>query len=173
MFLDAENTFTSGGPAGQSLTGAISGNTVLANVIDSGPLGGQNTPAPPGQTAPYANAGRDWGMGYPVWLIIGFPQTVAPNTATVAFDVLSSASPTLSGTPNQMFHVPGATGATLAPNIQGRFPFPRLGVGGTGWLRFLGVQMSSTAALTGGALFVGITRDPQDGTLYIIGYVVQ
>lgn len=170
MFVDNENQFTSGGTAGQNLNGTGTGTTALANVIDSGPLGGQNTPN--------TNAGRDWGMGYPVWLVIEFYTSLAPTTGTLDIQLVSSAAPTLTS-PNVMLDVTG--GALAGTNVgftagnRYAYALPRKGIGGTtGWLRYLGINMIvATSALTGGIINAFLTRDLQDNVIYAAGFTVS
>jgi hypothetical protein len=171
VFVDNENQFTSGGTAGQSLAGFGVATTALANVIDSGPLGGQNTPN--------TNVGRDFGMGYPAWLyfvILGAPTS--GGAATIDIQLVSSASPALT-TPNVMVDLTGGPVAYTAPallvNKYFRVPLPRAGVGGTtGWLRYIGINfIVGTAALTGGTVNAFLTRDVQDNLFYAAGFLVN
>lgn len=169
MFIDSENQFSTGAQAGQAIAFGT-GTTALGNVIDSGPLGGQNTPS--------QNAGRDFGMGYPSWLVVLF--VAAPTSgggATIDIQLVSSAAPALTS-PNVMVDLTGgavafgnakfAAGARLAVEL------PRAGVGGTtGWLRYIGINfIVATAALTGGTVNAFLTRDLQDNTTYVAGYLV-
>lgn len=170
IFVDNENQFSSGGTAGQTLAGFAVATTALANVIDSGPLGGQNTPN--------TNVGRDFGMGYPAWIYLLFIAGVAPTTGTVDIQLVSSASPALTS-PNVMLDLTGGpiagTSNKLANLSALRFPLPRAGVGGTtGWLRYLGVNfIVATSALTAGTVNCFLTRDVQDNLFYAAGYLVQ
>jgi hypothetical protein len=170
MFVDNENQLSTGGTAGQSMSTFTVGTNPAGNVIDSGPLGGQNTPS--------QNAGRDWGTGYPAWLVILF--TTAPTSggaATIDMQLVSSASPALTS-PNVMVDL---TGGALAYN-GGKFnagqryaiALPRAGIGGTtGWLRYIGINfIVATAALTGGVFNAFLTRDVQDNLLYQAGFLV-
>lgn len=170
MFIDSENIFTSGGNAGQSLNGFAVGTTALANVIDSGPLGGQNTPN--------TNVGRDFGMGYPSWLYFLFIAALAPTTGTVDIQLVSSAAATLTS-PNVMIDLTGgAIAGTSNKFIAGaafRYALPRAGIGGTtGWLRYIGINMIvGTNALTGGTVSAFLTRDVQDALYYAAGYTIS
>lgn len=170
MFIDNENQFTSGGTAGQTLNGFGIATTALANVIDSGPLGGQNTPN--------TNAGRDWGMGYPMWIYLLFISLPVGATATVDFQLVSSAAAALTS-PNVMLDLTGGAIAITSPKVATgaalRFELPRAGIGGTtGWLRFLGVNLIvATAALTGGTINCFLSRDIQDNLIYAAGFTVS
>lgn len=171
MFIDSENQFTTGGTAGQSLaTGFSTGTTALGNVIDSGPLGGQNTPN--------TNAGRDWGTGYPAWLYFLWTTTIVPTTGTLDIQLVSSAAAALTS-PNVMVDltggaVAGTSGKFVAGNAI-RIAMPRAGIGGTtGWLRYLGINMIvATSALTGGVVNAFLSRDIQDNLLYASGFTVS
>jgi hypothetical protein len=152
--------------------------TALTNVIDSGPLGGQNT------IAPVANAGRDWGMGIPMWLYVLI--TTAPTSggsATIDLQLVSSAAASLT-TPTVMLDL---TGGAVAYNAAGRFTagtairvmLPRAGayvptINPNGWLRYIGINVIiATAVLTGGAIVAFLTRDIQDNVLYQAGFTLS
>lgn len=170
MFVDSENQLSTGGSAGQTLNGFATATTALGNVIDSGPLGGQNTPN--------TNVGRDWGVGYPAWLYLLFISTVAPTTGTIDIQLVSSAAAALTS-PNVMLDLTGGAIAGTSPKFVAgaafRVAMPRAGVGGTtGWLRFVGVNfIVATSALTGGTVNCFLTRDLQDNLLYAAGYTVS
>lgn len=151
--------------------------TALTNVIDSGPLGGQNT------QATVANAGRDFGMGYPMILYVVFP--VAPTSggsATIDLQIVSSAAASLTS-PNVMYDI---TGGALAYN-GGKFSttsffkvfLPRSGPYNAtsntgGWLRYIGINVIiGTAVLTGGSIIAALVRDAQDNTLYQAGFTLS
>src|SRR5271154_5605181 len=108
MFVDNENQFTTGGTAGQSVAAFAAGTTALGNVIDSGPLGGQNTPT--------QNAGRDWGTGYPAWLYFLVTTTIAQAANTTDIQLVSSAAATLTS-PNVMLDLTGGA-ATVTGNAK-------------------------------------------------------
>lgn len=169
MFIDNENQFTTGGTAGQALSGFNIGTTALGNVIDSGPLGGQNTPN--------TNAGRDFGMGYPSWIYLLFIAIPVGAGATVDFQLVSSAAAALTS-PNVMLDLTGGAIAITSPKVATgaalRFELPRAGIGGTtGWLRFIGVNnIVATANLTGGTINCFLTRDIQDNLIYAAGFLV-
>lgn len=171
MFIDNENQFSTGGTAGQTLNGFTVATTALGNVIDSGPLGGQNTPT--------SNAGRDWGVGYPAWLYLLF--VAAPTSgggATIDIQLVSSAAAALTS-PNVMLDLTGGAvafgNAKFAAGSAIRVAMPRSGIGGTtGWLRFVGINfIVATAALTGGTVNAFLSRDIQDNLLYAAGYTVS
>lgn len=171
MFVDVENQFSTGGNAGQTLNGFVVATTALGNVIDSGPLGGQNTPS--------QNAGRDWGVGYPAWLYLLF--IAAPTSgggATIDIQLVSSAAAALSA-PNVMLDLTGGAvafgNAKFAAGAAFRVAMPRAGIGGTtGWLRFLGLNfIVATAALTGGTVNAFLSRDIQDSLIYAAGFTVS
>lgn len=170
MFVDNENQFTTGGTAGQTLNGFAVATTALGNVIDSGPLGGQNTPN--------TNAGRDFGTGYPAWLYLLFVATVVPTTGTIDIQLVSSAAAALTS-PNVMLDLTGGAIAGTSPKFVGgaafRVAMPRAGVGGTtGWLRFIGINfIVATSALTGGTVNAFLSRDIQDNLLYAAGFLVS
>jgi hypothetical protein len=150
----------------------------LTNVIDSGPLGGQNT------IAPVVNAGRDFGMGYPVWLymlIIAAPTS--GGSATIDAQLVSSAAANLSS-PNVMLDLTGGAqaynGGLFAAATAYRFALPRFGpyvatINPNGWLRYIGINwIVGTAALTGsGKVCAFLTRDIQDNVLYQAGYTLS
>jgi hypothetical protein len=170
MFIDNENQFTTGGTSGQSLSSGFNiGTTALGNVIDSGPLGGQNTPN--------TNLGRDWGVGYPAWLYFLWVATIVPTTGTLDIQLVSSAAAALTS-PNVMLDLTGgALAGTSSKFVAGfafRFAMPRAGIGGTtGWLRFLGINMIvATSNLTGGTVNAFLSRDIQDNLLYAAGFTV-
>jgi len=169
MFIDVENQFTTGGTAGQTLNGFGIATTALGNVIDSVPLGGQNTPN--------TNAGRDFGMGYPAWLYLLFIAVPVGAGATIDAQLVSSAAAALTS-PNVMLDLTGGAIAITSPKVATgaalRFPMPRAGVGGTtGWLRFIGLNLIiATAALTGGTVNAFLSRDVQDNLLYAAGFTV-
>ena len=172
MFVDNENQFTTGGTAGQSLSSGFgTGTNPLGNVIDSGPLGGQNTPN--------TNVGRDWGVGYPAWLYLLFVTApTSGGSATIDAQLVSSAAAALTS-PNVMLDLTGGAqsynGGKFASGTAYRFAMPRAGVGGTsGWLRFLGINfIVGTAALTGGVVNAFLSRDIQDNLLYAAGFTVS
>ena len=126
MFVDNENQFTTGGTAGQSLSGFNVGTTAVGNVIDSGPVGGQNTPN--------TNAGRDWGMGYTTWLYFLFVSIPVGVGATVDIQLVSSAAAALTS-PNVMLDLTGGalaiTSSKVATGAAFRVALPRAGIGGT------------------------------------------
>src|SRR5450631_1443678 len=167
MFIDVENQFTTGGTAGQTLNGFGIATTALGNVIDSVPLGGQNTPN--------TNAGRDFGMGYPAWLYLLFIAIPVGVGATIDAQLVSSAAAALTS-PNVMLDLTGGAIAITSPKVATgaalRFPMPRAGVGGTtGWLRYIGINLIvATAALTGGTVNAFLSRDIQDNLLYAAGF---
>ena len=171
MFIDNENQFTTGGTAGQSVAAFAAGTTALGNVIDSGPLGGQNTPN--------TNAGRDFGMGYPSWLyflvITGFAQ--AANTTDI--QLVSSAAATLTS-PNVMLDLTGGpiaiTGSKFATSGNAvRVELPRAGIGGTtGWLRYIGINfILVTTSFSAGVVNAFLARDIQDNLIYAAGFTVS
>lgn len=170
MFIDNENQFTTGGTAGQTLNGFNIGTTALGNVIDSGPLGGQNTPN--------TNAGRDFGMGYPSWLYVLFVAIPVGVGATIDMQLVSSAAAALTS-PNVMLDLTGGALAITSPKVATgaafRVELPRAGIGGTtGWLRFIGINLIvATANLTGGTLNAFLTRDIQDNLIYAAGFTVS
>lgn len=169
MFVDNENQFSTGGTAGQSIAFGT-GTTALGNVIDSGPLGGQNTPN--------TNVGRDFGSGYPAWLFLLFiAAPTSGGSATIDLQLVSSAAPALTS-PNVMLDLTGGAlaynGGKFAAGLNYRVAMPRAGVGGTtGWLRYIGVNfIVATAALTGGTVNAFLSRDVQDNLIYAAGFLV-
>lgn len=170
MIVDNENQFSTGGTAGQTLNGFNIATTALGNVIDSGPLGGQNTPS--------QNAGRDFGMGYPIWLYLLFIAVPVGVGATVDIQVVSSAAAALTS-PNVMIDITGGAIAITSPKVATgaafRVAMPRAGVGGTtGWLRFIGINfIVAVANLTGGTVNAFFSRDIQDNLLYVAGFTVS
>lgn len=169
MFIDNENQFSTGGTAGQTLNGFNIGTTALGNVIDSGPLGGQNTPN--------TNAGRDFGMGYPSWLYFLFVAIPVGVGATVDIQLVSSSAAALTS-PNVMLDLTGGALAITSPKVATgaafRVELPRAGIGGTtGWLRFIGLNIIvATANLTGGTVNAFLSRDIQDNLIYAAGFLV-
>lgn len=171
MFVDNENQFTTGGTAGQSVAAFTAGTTALGNVIDSGPLGGQNTPT--------QNAGRDWGTGYPMWLYFLIITGVAQSANTTDIQLVSSAAATLTS-PNVMLDLTGGaiaiTGSKFATAGNAvRVAMPRAGIGGTtGWLRYIGINfILVTTGFTAGVINAFLTRDVQDNLLYAAGFTVS
>ena len=184
MFIDNENCFTTGASSlvtpgfvpSQNIPTAVA-TTALNNVIDSGPLGGQNT------QAPVANKGRDWGMGYPTWLyllIIAAPTS--GGAATIDLQLVSSAAAALTS-PNIMLDLTGGAqtfnGGKFAAGTAYRFALPRAGMFVTalnpnGWLQFIGVNVIiATAVLTGGTVSAFLTRDIQDNLIYQAGFTLS
>lgn len=171
MFVDQENQFTTGGTAGQSVAAFAAGTTALGNVIDSGPLGGQNTPS--------QNAGRDWGVGYPAWLYFLVTTTIAQAANTTDIQLVSSAAAALTS-PNLMLSLTGGAStvtanAKFAAGNALRFAMPRAGIGGTtGWLRFIGINfVLVTTGFTAGVVNAFLSRDIQDNLLYAAGFTVS
>lgn len=171
MFVDNENQFTTGGTAGQSVAAFTTGTTALGNVIDSGPLGGQNTPN--------TNVGRDWGTGYPAWLYFLVVTAIAQASGTTNIQLVSSAAAALSS-PNVMLSLTGGaiaiTGSLFATSGSAvRVAMPRAGIGGTsGWLRYLGINfIIATTNYTAGVINAFISRDIQDNLLYAAGFTVS
>lgn len=170
MIVDSENYFSTGGTAGQTLNGFGVATTALGNVIDSGPLGGQNTPN--------TNAGRDFGMGYPSWLYVLFIAVPVGAGATVDIQLVSSAAAALTS-PNVMLDLTGGALAITSPKVATgaafRVALPRAGIGGTtGWLRYIGLNfIVATAALTGGTVAAFLARDIQDNLVYAAGFTVS
>jgi hypothetical protein len=184
MFIDNENCFTTG-PSSLITPGFVpsqalptaTGTTALTNVIDSGPLGGQNT------LAPVPNAGRDFGMGYPTWLYLLFTATVTSGgAATLDLQLVSSAAAALTS-PNVMLDLTGGalayTNAKFASGSALRFAMPRSGpynatTNTGGWLRYIGINsIVATAALTAGSVVAFITRDIQDNVIYQAGFTLS
>jgi hypothetical protein len=171
MFVDNENQFTSGGTAGQSVAAFTAGTTALANVIDSGPLGGQNTPS--------SNAGRDFGMGYPTWLYFLVITGISQAANTTDIQLVSSAAANLSS-PHVMLDITGGaiaiTGSKFATaGTAVRIAMPRAGTGGTtGWLQYIGINfILVTTGFTTGVINAFLARDIQDNQLYVAGFTVS
>lgn len=184
MIIDNENCFTTGASSlvtagfvpSQSIPTAVA-TTALNNVIDSGPLGGQNT------QAPVVNAGRDFGMGYPTWLyVLVITAPTSGGAATIDLQLVSSAAAALT-TPNLMLDITGGALAynstKLAAGSAFRVALPRAGpyvatINPNGWLRYIGINaIIGTAALTGGTISAFITRDIQDNVLYQAGFTLS
>jgi hypothetical protein len=184
MFLDNENCFTTGpsslvtaGFVPSQLMPTATGTTALTNVIDSGPLGGQNT------VAPVVNQGRDFGMGYPSWLyLLIITAPTSGGSATIDYQLVSSAAANL-GTPNVMLDLTGGAqaynGGKFAAGTAYRYALPRAGsyvptINPNGWLRYRGInQINATAALTAGAVCAFLTRDIQDNQIYQAGFTLS
>jgi hypothetical protein len=171
MFVDNENQFSTGGTAGQSVAAFTAGTTPLGNVIDSGPLGGQNTPN--------TNVGRDFGMGYPAWLFFLVVTGISQAANTTDIQLVSSAAAALTS-PNVMLDLTGGaiaiTGSKFATSGTAvRVEMPRAGTGGTsGWLRFIGINfILVTTGFTTGLINAFLSRDIQDSQLYAAGYTVS
>lgn len=185
MFIDNENCFTTGASSlvtpgfvpSQLMPTAIA-TTAFANVIDSGPLGGQNT------QAPVVNAGRDWGMGYPAWLyVLVIAAPTSGGAATIDIQLVTSAAAALTS-PTVMLDL---TGGAVAYNAAGVFPagrafrvaMPRAGMFVTtlnplGWKQFVGINwIVAGAVLTGGSVSAFLTRDIQDNVLYQAGFTLS
>ena len=183
MFIDNENCFTTGQSSlitpgfvpSQALPTTV-GTNALNNVIDSGPLGGQNT------QALVANSGRDFGMGYPTWLYVLITQALTSGGApTLDLQLVSSATPNLAS-PVVMLDITGGpiafNSSKLAAGSAFRIALPRAGMNTSlnpnGWLRYIGINsILATAALTAGAISAFLTRDIQDNLIYQAGFVVQ
>jgi hypothetical protein len=184
MFIDNENCFTTGASSlitpgfvpSQAIPTAVA-TTALTNVIDSGPLGGQNT------QAPVVNQGRDFGMGYPMWLYLAIlAAPTSGGSATIDFQLVSSAAATLTS-PNVMLDLTGGAqtynGGKFAAGTAYRYPLPRMGpyvptVNPLGWLRYIGINaIIGTAVLTGGTMFAFLARDVQDNVLYQAGFTLS
>jgi hypothetical protein len=184
MYIDNENCFTTGASSlivpgfvpSQADPTAVA-TTALNNVIDSGPLGGQNT------QAPIANLGRDFGMGYPTWLYVLF--LAAPTSgggATIDIQLVSSAAANLSA-PTVMLDLTGGAqaynGGKFAANTALRFAMPRAGayvatLNPLGWQRYIGINwIVGTAVLTGGTVCAFISRDIQDNVIYQAGFTLS
>ena len=184
MFIDNENCFTTGPSSlvapgfvpSQAMPTAVA-TTALTNVIDSGPLGGQNT------QAPVVNAGRDFGMGIPTWLyllIVAAPTS--GGSATIDIQLVSSAAAALTS-PNVMLDLTGGAqaynGGKFAAGTAFRFSLPRFGpyvatINPNGWLRYIGINwIVGTAVLTGGTVSAFLTRDIQDNVLYQAGFTLS
>lgn len=185
MFIDNENCFTTGASSlvapgfvpSQLMPTAIA-TTAYANVIDSGPLGGQNT------QAPVANAGRDWGGGVPVWLyVLIIAAPTSGGAATIDIQLVTADNAALTS-PTVMLDL---TGGAIAYNAAGIFPagrafrfkMPRAGqfvttINPLGWKRFVGInQINAAAVLTGGSVSAFLTQDIQDNTLYQAGFTLS
>lgn len=182
--IDNENCFTTGASGittpgfvpSQSDPTAIA-TTALNNVIDSGPLGGQNT------QAPVANAGRDFGMGYPTWLyLLIVTAPTSGGAATIDIQLVSSASASLTS-PNVMLDLTGGAqsynGGKFAAGTAYRYAMPRFGpyvasINTSGWLRYIGINwIVATAVLTGGTVCAFLSRDIQDNVLYQAGFTLS
>lgn len=184
MIIDNENCFTTGasslitpGFVPSQLDPTPVATTALNNVIDSGPLGGQNT------QAPVPNAGRDWGMGYPTWLYLLI--VAAPTSAgapTIDIQLVTSATSNLAA-PTVMLDLTGGAqafnGGKFAAGTAYRFAMPRAGMFVTtlnpnGWKQFIGINwIVATAVLTGGSVSAFITRDIQDNVIYQAGFTLS
>ena len=183
MFLDNENTFTTGASSivtpgyvpSQAIPTAIA-TTALNNVIDSGPLGGQNT------QAPVANLGRDWGMGYPTWLyLLVITAPTSGGAATIDIQLVTSAAAALTS-PTVMLDLTGGAqtynGGTFAAGTAYRFAMPRAGmfvtsINPNGWKQYIGINwIVATAVLTGGVISAFLTRDIQDNVIYQAGFTL-
>ena len=167
MFVDNENQFTTGGTAGQSVAAFAAGTTAL----DSGPLGGQNTPN--------TNAGREWGCGYPAWLYFLVVTGISQAANTTDIQLVSSAAATLTS-PNVMLDLTGGaiaiTGSKFATSGTAvRVALPRAGIGGTtGWLRYLGINfILVTTSFTTGVINAFLSRDIQDNVIMAAGFTVS
>ena len=175
MFVDNENQFSTQGTSGQSVAAFTTGTTALANVIDSGPLGGQNTPN--------ASSGRDFGVGYPSWLYFLVITGIAQASGTTNIELVSSAAAALTS-PNVMLSLTGGaiavTGSTIATSGNAlRFAMPRAGVynatsNPSGWLRYLGINfVIATTNYTAGVVNCFLSRDIQDNLLYAAGFTIS
>jgi len=184
MFIDNENCFTTGASSlitpgfvpSQAIPTAVA-TTALNNVIDSGPLGGQNT------QAPVANAGRDFGMGYPTWLyVLIVTAPTSGGSATIDLQLVSSAAAALTSPTVMLDLTSGAqayNGGKFAAGTAYRFAMPRAGqfvttLNPNGWLRFIGVNVIiGTAVLTGGTICAFLARDIQDNVIYQAGFTLS
>lgn len=175
MFVDNENQFTTGGTAGQSVAAFAAGTTALGNVIDTGPLGGQNTPN--------TNLGRDFGTGYPAWLYFLVVTGIAQAANTTDIQLVTSAAAALTS-PGVILDLTGGaitiTGSVWATaGYAKRVAMPRQGVYNAstntlGYQRYLGINfILATTAFTAGVVNVFMSRDIQDNLLYAAGFTVS
>lgn len=184
MFIDNENCFTTGASSlvtpgfipSQAIPTAVA-TTALANVIDSGPLGGQNT------IAPVVNQGRDFGMGIPMWLYVLITAVpTSGGSATIDLQLVSSAAAALTS-PNVMLDITNGAqsfnGGKFATGTAYRVALPRSGpfvptLNPNGWLRYIGINaIIGTAVLTAGSICAFLTRDIQDNVIYQAGFTLS
>lgn len=160
MFQDNELSFATA----MTLNGFAVATTPFTNVIDTAPLGGQNTPN--------VNTGRNIGAGDEFWLYVLF--TVAPTSgggATIDLQLVTSAAAALTS-PTLLIDITGGAlaynGAGFAVGKAYKFALPR-----ATYLRYLGINaIVATAALTGGVVTAFLTRYIQDADLYAAGFLV-
>lgn len=161
MFQDNELTFAQA----MSLNGFAAATTAFTNVIDTAPLGGQNTAN--------SNTGRDLGAGDEFWLYVLF--TVAPTSggsATIDLQLVTSAAAALTS-PTVLIDITGGAvaynNAAFGVGKTFKFALPR-----ATYLRYLGINaIVATAALTGGVVTAFLTRYIQDSDLYAAGFTVS
>lgn len=175
MFVENENQFSTQGTAGQSVAAFTTGTTALANVIDSGPLGGQNTPS--------AELGRDFGTGYPAWLYFLVITAIAQASGTTDIQLVTSAASTLSSPATMLDLTGGAitiTGSVWATSgYAKRVAMPRQGIYNAstntlGWQRYIGINfVLVTSGYTAGVVNAFLTRDVQDNLIYNAGFTIS
>jgi hypothetical protein len=175
MLIDAELTFSAGGLFGQGTFFPV-GITALANTVTSGPLGGQNTP----NTPPVIAAGRDWGMGLPLYLYALW--ITAPSSAGGALDIqlVTADNPALVSPILIQSLTNGARATSSIPaGTAFRVPLPRLGTfnaasNPTGWKSLLGINFVVTIApLSAGIVLAFLSRDCQDALVQAAGFSIQ
>lgn len=151
MIIDNELLFADGTWAPTAL-----GDNISTNVWDSGPLSG----------TPTANAGRDLGIGEPLWLVITVKTAVASaGAATVDFRLRTDSASSLISAPVDLASTGAIAKATLVAGYQMRLRFPS--IANQAYKRYLGCNANiGTAVLTAGAFHVAVTKDVQSNARY-------
>lgn len=139
------------------------GDNISTNVHDTGPLG---VPA----AGPTANAGRDYGQGQDLWMVVTVKTAVtSAGAATVDFRLRTDSAASLVSAPVDLIASGAIAKATLIAGYQVFLRFPSSSA--ATYKRYLGCNANiGTAVLTAGAFHVAIVKDIQRNTKYINGY---
>lgn len=151
MIIDNELLFADGTWAPTAL-----GDNISTNVWDSGPLSG----------TPTANAGRDLGLGEPLWLVVTVKVAVASvGAATVDFRLRTDSAANLTTAPVDLVASGAIAKATLVAGYQIRLRFPSIAT--QAYKRYLGCNANiGTATLTAGAFHAAVVKDVQSNVRY-------
>lgn len=158
MILDNELLFADG-----TWAPTATGDNIAPTIWDSGPLGGN----------PTANAGRDFGQGHGVWMVITVLQTVTSGgAATVDFRIRTDSGSNLTTSPVDLIATGAIAKATLVAGYQTRLKFPSIQA--QNYKRYLGANANiGTAALTAGKFHIAVVLDIQGNTKYAGAYTVD
>lgn len=136
------------------ITGAA-GTYIAPNSLDTSPLGTYLTElsAADTQLSANVNAGRDFGGGDPLWLIIDW--IVAPTGGTsVDMQLITSASSSLSS-PTTILDLTAIAIATLVKGYRQIIKLPR----SSAYLQWLGLQAVTVGTMTNGRFIAWLGKD--------------